>query len=1717
MRRSERIDAALAALEENAHRETDGTWLEYLIADVAPHIRDWNVDSCWRWEDWPYRTQVLPHSPPEDHGIDLVARRRDDGAWIAIQAKSRQLDEAGKGRSVPGRELSTFLALSANKDIWQERWLVVNGNVTVSGHAPDLAAAAGAPLKEVNVAQAVESQRAASAAADTDTCRHCETGGSLDSDQDAPIQTRSCMQREAVEMAVTRLRANEMTDEDNIPKGEARGRIILPCGTGKTRIALRIVEELTFPGELSVVLCPSIALVAQIRREFLQHTKQQLRVMAVCSDQGVAADDEKVANLDDATADRGLITTEEIKGCPVTTDPDQIAHWIQQRRESTAADQVSVIFCTYQSARRVSEAVRRADAADGFKVLICDEAHRTAGIRRRKRSAAVDQRLAEFTLCHNRDAFPATYRVYQTATPRTFGELPTRIGTDYVVREMNDQSTFGVTLYRRSYIDAVRNGWLSDYRIVAMAVTGEEATAIANELVREADEAAARDAEDAAVRRGGTRPRRAARLPSTGDYLKGMGFALAIGGAAHAGGNRLKLSSCIGFLNTIARSKAMTEVLQSESVRTWVREQAGDSAPFYRLEHLDASSPITARDEAKRRLAVGTAEEPHGVLNVGIFGEGTDSPTLSAVAFLEPRKSPIDVVQAVGRAMRRAEGKQLGYIVVPVVIPSGEDAERFLARSNKYEGWQELGAVLQALRAHDSRIEDSLADLLILRLPPTPETEHATKRVLSVGRPDRARLEHALVTGSLEQALKVAGSVVDERRPLLSYDNTEPLPEYGWDAPSDEPTSIVAYAERPDGSVTQREDALPRYKPKAAETVGRVNVRATKRHASRMLSGEKGRDIPDRAERDRLRAERAARKQAAYEGHIQQTLEGIEEQLDQSIAMNLLEKSGLTSNKVQRDLNLLRNAVGEATRYIHDEQVLAAALDSHFLLNNLGPPRRNRPRADGATIAALLWTNAAMLHQRVHAGGWLGRARITPLSAIASSPRPEEQFAASWNAITRQDFLPVIEPAIEALDAARQTGRLGGLRRALRHIADEAEQIAETYAEMGVDHAGALFNQVMGDQSSDGAFFTRPVAATITARLAFDAVDPDNRLDWSNPEVWRQHKTVDLACGSGTLLTAAVTEMKRRAVRHGADQNRLTELQKLAVEDTLKGLDVNEVSLQLAATQLMSGNTDVKYRRMGLHRMPYGPQPDGTVAAGTLELFGHRDIVNAGRLFDDAVASVTVRTGAERRLEGPEMDDAVEAAAGARIVIMNPPFTNRNKMGQKYPKAVQKALQHRLDTLEGFLRDGDQGLSEFLDKDKNSLRPRFAALADLCLDRDDGVFATVLPTIALTAPSGLLERVELARRFHIHTIVTCYNPASINLSQDTNINESIVVMRRRAQERPPPPRIGSALPEIPDPATTSTPAGGSTPGRSAGARFINLDRFPTDDAEVADLFDAIDSLGPADAGVLPNGWGELSHWPAERIRGGDWTAAIWRSPVLAEAAARFAEHPSLTPMAAAGLWPHATGKQSMKAYRRLEQPTRDSFPMLKSKGADGQFCIEATPDEHWEWTHTGTPPILDKAGYLLVTFGQRTSTGRVTAVASEQRYVGYSWMPVSGLSVPQAKAASVFLNSTAGRLLLMRNPGKALDFPTYNPAVYDKLPIPDLEDRHILGTLDDCWEATRNMVVPQYRDGECEVRRLWDAAVCDALGWDEAEMAALRKLLHAEPHVRGLGYGQYGD
>ena len=132
----------------------------------------------------------------------------------------------------------------------------------------------------------------------------------------------------------------------------------------------------------------------------------------------------------------------------------------------------------------------------------------------------------------------------------------------------------------------------------------------------------------------------------------------------------------------------------------------------------------------------------------------------------------------------------------------------------------------------------------------------------------------------------------------------------------------------------------------------------------------------------------------------------------------------------------------------------------------------------------------------------------------------------------------------------------------------------------------------------------------------------------------------------------------------------------------------------------------------------------------------------------------------------------------------------------------------------------------------------------------------------------------------------------------------------------------------------------------------------------------------------------------------------------------------------------------------------------------------------------------------MVPFRQRNDSARLTAVAGDENHVDTGWMPAPGLSPEASKAIAIFMNSTAGRIQLMRNIGITLDYPTYPPAAYANIRVPDVKDDRIRQVLVDCWEQTRNMEVPQFRDGECEVRRLWHKAVAEAKGWDAEEPPA---------------------
>ena len=630
----------------------------------------------------------------------------------------------------------------------------------------------------------------------------------------------------------------------------------------------------------------------------------------------------------------------------------------------------------------------------------------------------------------------------------------------------------------------------------------------------------------------------------------------------------------------------------------------------------------------------------------------------------------------------------------------------------------------------------------------------------------------------------------------------------------------------------------------------------------------------------------------------------------------------------------------------------------------------------------------------------------------------------------------------------------------------------------------------MGNQASDGAYFTRPPAAALLARLTLDAAG--QAADWTKDATWMERRTVDLACGSGTLIAAMLTDMKRRAEDMGASGQRQAELQKLAVEEVIAGLDFNEVSLQLAAAQLTAGNSDVAYRKMQLHRMPYGPAGD-RVRVGSLDLLGQSTIVpRSGQmdLGDVSLDSVQMRMSDD----DPLLEDAVNAAKNVRVVIMNPPFTNRSKMGEKFPAQTQKAMRLCADALEAEFVRNDPEMDGFTDK--NSIGPLFVALAEKCLNPADGALAMINPTIALTATSGRQERRVLAKRFHVHTLLTCHQPGQINLSQNTSINESMIIAKRHKGARPP-------------------------------TRVISLDRFPSDEREAAKLHRCLSEIA---TGLLPDGWGEVSEWPAERVEAGDWSAAAFRSPELAEAAARIAKDERLLSIVDQGAVPSAVLQGGGRAVRICFKSAPDSFPVLKSKGAEAQTRIRAVPDHYListKRTKVGgllcgqkdghTEKLLQSAGHLLVTSGQDTSTARLTAVASDVKYIGVGWMPVPGITFKQAKAAAVFLNSTAGRLQLMKNPGKKLMFPVYRPGSYGDIRMPDLADEKATSALAMCWDQTRGMDVPQFRDGECDVRRFWDYAVAKALGWDPDWLSELRLLLHGEPHVRGLGREQFGE
>ena len=432
----------------------------------------------------------------------------------------------------------------------------------------------------------------------------------------------------------------------------------MACGTGKTFTSLRIAEQIAGKGGRVLFAAPSLSLISQSLREWSSDTEIPLRTFSVCSDTKIGRND-------------GDSTQTYDMPIPATTNPEAL---VSAAKPQTPG-QMTVVFTTFQSMKVIEDAHNQ--GLPEFDLVVCDEAHRTTGALRADETSS-------FMLIHDGERIQARKRLYMTATPRIY-TAATQLKAkeeDIKVASMDDEQKYGPEFHHIGFAEALdtfdenREPLLSDYKVMILVMSEKQI---------------ARDYQG---------------LLSEGEALADVGRVIGcLNGLAKIDPEGKEFTDdptpmhrAVVFSNTIEASKHFVALVQREQI------EAAETTRNISIEgeHIDGKKGAIERDRLLSWLRedIPASQECHILSNARCLTEGIDIPPLDAILFLQPRKSQIDVVQAVGRVMRKAKGKNHGYIILPVVVPSNENSDRALDRNDAYSHvWQ----VLQALRSHDER------------------------------------------------------------------------------------------------------------------------------------------------------------------------------------------------------------------------------------------------------------------------------------------------------------------------------------------------------------------------------------------------------------------------------------------------------------------------------------------------------------------------------------------------------------------------------------------------------------------------------------------------------------------------------------------------------------------------------------------------------------------------------------------------------------------------------------------------------------------------------------------------------------------------------------------------------------------------------------------------------------------------------------------------------
>ena len=633
----------------------------------------------------------------QDTGIDLVARERDGGGLIAIQSKFY-----APGSTISLEQLNKFLGAYSTDEF--------AGGIFVSTTA-----------KWGRNAENALGNRASKPIVrwGTDVFEN----SSIDWEEFSLTRPRALRRKSRKS-----LRQYQQLALDDVINGFAdheRGKLIMACGSGKTFTALRIAEDVAGAGGSVLFLTPSISLLSQSLRDWANDAAVPVKPFAVCSDASASRlrdeDDDDISPFD--------------LPLPASTDAATLAG---RFRDAEHGSSMSVVFSTYQSLDAVSAA--QGMGLPKFDLIICDEAHRTTG------ATLAGEAESNFRRVHDNDFIAGDKRLYMTATPRIYGDAVKRKANDdgrITLSSMDDESVYGPKFHSLGFGKSIEMGILSDYKVLIFDVDLQQVGTDLNELLSESE----------------LKMDNGARMVGCWNGLRKRGAT-----ELDFGRDPRPAKRAVAFSNSIAQSKAFEEYFPRviESCITADKEE-GDSEGHLLCEvrHVDGTQNAMTRSNSLAWLREDPDEGSARILtNARCLTEGIDVPALDAILFLHPRKSEIDVVQAVGRVMRKSAGKRFGYIILPIARAHDASPQDAVNDSAYLAVWQ----VINAIAAHDDRFEAKINQLkLVADETPKPKPGHpdGTDIGVAVDGPKQSELP-LVISGTPEFRDAILAMVVDK-------------------------------------------------------------------------------------------------------------------------------------------------------------------------------------------------------------------------------------------------------------------------------------------------------------------------------------------------------------------------------------------------------------------------------------------------------------------------------------------------------------------------------------------------------------------------------------------------------------------------------------------------------------------------------------------------------------------------------------------------------------------------------------------------------------------------------------------------------------------------------------------------------------------------------------------------------------------------------------------